>query len=131
MFSTTIRSIPSRTKTARFITEPARRAHRGLPPITQITDVSGTVTIRFTSQDGDDTTSSFTLLSSGNTGTALHVDTVVAGATFTQLGTGAFQVTTPATTNKAVAFYRIEHSPSPDAQWIAHGRWVFPGAPFI
>ena len=81
----------------------------GPPSITQVTDTGGTVTLRFTTQDGEDTTSSFTLLSSGAAGTALNVDTTVANATFTQLGTGAFQVTTATPATKAV-FYRIKHN---------------------
>jgi hypothetical protein len=81
----------------------------GPPVINQIALSGGNVVIRFTTTDADDTISSFTLLgSAASNGTAAAVDTVTAG-TFTQLGTGAFQVTTPEPTNH-VKFYRLKHN---------------------
>ena len=68
------------------------------PVITSITANGTTVTITFTTTDADNVASDFTLLSSG-TSTIGHVDTAVAGATFTQLpdsapGVATWKVTT-------------------------------------
>ena len=83
----------------------------GAPVITQIAQVSTNIVINFATTDGDDTISSFSLLSGTNVfgSSSLFVDTVVGTTTFSQLGSGAFQVTTPKPTNSAV-YYRIKHN---------------------
>jgi hypothetical protein len=82
----------------------------GAPSITGLAISGGNVVINFTTTDGDDSASSFTLLSSGTNSlaSAAHVDTTTT-ATFTQLGAGAFQAVTPLTTN-STGFYRIKHN---------------------
>jgi hypothetical protein len=83
----------------------------GLPVITSITSSGTNIVINFITTDGDDSISSFNLLSGTNVvgSSTIHVDTVVAGAVFTQLGTGAFQVTTPKPAS-AATYYRIKHN---------------------
>ncbi len=77
----------------------------GAPAITSIKVSSGNVVIPFTSQDPEDTTASFALQSS-STVNGTYAD-VNPAASFTQLGTGAFQVTYPQ--NGSARFYRIRY----------------------
>jgi hypothetical protein len=75
------------------------------PVLASITTSGANVVIKFTSTDSTDTTSSFALQSSGTVnGTYTDVSPV---ATFTQLGSGSFQVTYPQNGN--ARFYRVRH----------------------
>lgn len=70
----------------------------------------GNVVLTFTSEDGDDTTSSFSVLSSGASGGAANVDTAVSGVTFAQVpGSLTFTATFPQPATHAT-FYRIKHN---------------------
>jgi hypothetical protein len=83
----------------------------GAPVITSVTALAASnspITIYFTTSDGDDTASSFTLLSNG-TNTAAHVDTTVTGVTFTEPTAGMFKATFTKPTN-SMQYYRIKHN---------------------
>lgn len=78
--------------------------------INSIALTGGNVVLTFTSEDGDDTTSSFSVLSSGPGGSAANVDTAVTGVTFAQVpGSLTFTATFPQPAAKA-AYYRIKHN---------------------
>ncbi|HEX3800598.1 MAG TPA: hypothetical protein VH413_18035 [Verrucomicrobiae bacterium] len=81
----------------------------GVLSITGITLSGGNVTIHFTSGDGDDTISSFTVLSSGTAGSAITLDTAVAATITQDINTGGFTATFPQPVTSAV-FYRIKHN---------------------
>jgi hypothetical protein len=74
--------------------------------ITSITTGSGNVVITFVSTDGDDTTASFALQSASVANA--HPADVSPAATFTQLASGAFQVTYPQASS-VQQYYRIRH----------------------
>lgn len=75
----------------------------GPPSITEIAPGGNNMVINFTSVDGDDTTDSFALQSAG-TVTGPYQDV---SASFTQLGSGAFQATVAKSGD--MQFYRIRH----------------------
>src|SRR5262249_40138091 len=75
------------------------------PVITAISVAGGNVVLTFVSSDGDDTTASFAVQTSGNVA-GPYADASPA-ATITQLPSGAFQATLAQ--NGAAQFYRIRH----------------------
>jgi hypothetical protein len=80
-----------------------------VPPVITINSIvisGGNVVVKFTTSSGSDTTSSFTLRSSG-TVSGTYND-VSPAATITSLGSNQFQATTPY--NGGTQFYRIHHN---------------------
>ncbi|PWU21210.1 MAG: hypothetical protein C5B50_02165 [Verrucomicrobia bacterium] len=83
------------------------RVVRITPPIfTQWSASGGNVIFNFVTSDGDDTTASFALQSSAAVNPQAWSD-VSPAATFTQLSTGAFQVSYPQ--NGPIRLYRLRH----------------------